>query len=37
MKYQKEAIEKLLSILREINYEVSGRKELIDNLEKKLN
>jgi len=37
MKYQKEAIEKLLSILREINYEVSDRKELIDNLEKKLN
>jgi hypothetical protein len=33
MKYHKKAIEEYLGILREVNYEVSDRKERIDSLE----
>ena len=35
-KYHKEAIEKFLDIFREVNYEISGRKERIDALEDEL-
>ena len=36
MKYQNKAIEQYIGVLREINYEVSNRKQRIDSVEKEL-